>query len=168
MSTSKLDSMTSKLHNDNLTPQEKITSTSNFTTKSKTKLDILSSKALHEIVKAANTAMLTTRSSEGHLHSRAMTPASRKHSVIRAANSRSIKTSSQPSAPLSCHLYSLQTMHPTSSMKLKTIRTLTSTSTTNLRPTGRRESSVSTSLFHVLKSEISATPERPKSVVTKI
>lgn len=33
--------------------------------------------ALHDIVKASKTAMLTTRASDGHLHSRAMNPAGR-------------------------------------------------------------------------------------------
>lgn len=42
-----------------ITPQEKI-------------------KGVHEIVKAAKTAMLTTRAADGHMHSRAMAPAGRK------------------------------------------------------------------------------------------
>lgn len=43
----------------NISPQEKI-------------------KAVHGIIKAVKTAMLTTRASDGHMHSRAMAPAGRR------------------------------------------------------------------------------------------
>ncbi|EPQ57235.1 hypothetical protein GLOTRDRAFT_58450 [Gloeophyllum trabeum ATCC 11539] len=51
-----LDPYTAKAEKNNLTPQQKI-------------------DGLHAIIKAAGTGMLVTRSSDGHLHSRAMTPA---------------------------------------------------------------------------------------------
>jgi len=51
-----LDPYTAEAENNRLTPQEKIT-------------------GLREVIKSAKTAMLTTRSTDGHLHSRAMTPA---------------------------------------------------------------------------------------------
>ena len=53
-----LDPYTAKAQNNNLTPQEKI-------------------DGLHAIVKSVKTGMLTTRSRDGHLHSRAMAPAGR-------------------------------------------------------------------------------------------
>jgi len=53
-----LDPYTAKAENHkNLSAQEKIA-------------------GLHEVVKGAKTAMLTTRAADGHMHSRAMTPAS--------------------------------------------------------------------------------------------
>ncbi|KAF9010667.1 hypothetical protein BDQ17DRAFT_1397328 [Cyathus striatus] len=52
-----LDPYTAKAENTNLTPQEKI-------------------NGLKEIIKETHTAMLTTRSADGEMHSRAMTPAS--------------------------------------------------------------------------------------------
>ncbi|PFH46180.1 hypothetical protein AMATHDRAFT_51229 [Amanita thiersii Skay4041] len=55
--TSHLDPYTEQAVNTNITLQEKIT-------------------GLHEIVHQVKTGMLTTRSSDGHMHSRAMTPAS--------------------------------------------------------------------------------------------
>jgi general stress protein 26 len=57
-----LDPVTVKSVNTDLTPQEKI-------------------KGLHAILEKAKTGMLTTRSSEGHLHSRAMAPCSSKSLV---------------------------------------------------------------------------------------
>ncbi|KAJ3489021.1 hypothetical protein NLI96_g2411 [Meripilus lineatus] len=56
MSHPELDPYTAKATNDDLSPQEKI-------------------EGLHSIVKRVKTGMLTTHSSDGHLHSRAMTPA---------------------------------------------------------------------------------------------
>jgi len=55
----KLDPYTAKAENHDMTPQKKI-------------------DGLKEIVKSAKSAMLTTRSASGALHSRAMTPASPK------------------------------------------------------------------------------------------
>ncbi|EKM54548.1 uncharacterized protein PHACADRAFT_258472 [Phanerochaete carnosa HHB-10118-sp] len=52
-----LDPYSAKAQNDNLTPQEKI-------------------DGLHSIVKKVKTGMLTTRSADGLMHSRAMSPAS--------------------------------------------------------------------------------------------
>ncbi|KAF8210183.1 hypothetical protein K438DRAFT_1570645 [Mycena galopus ATCC 62051] len=57
MSSSTLDPYTAKAENTTLSAQEKIT-------------------GLHAIVKSAKTGMLTTHGSDGHLHSRAMIPAS--------------------------------------------------------------------------------------------
>ncbi|KAI0072433.1 hypothetical protein K474DRAFT_1693048 [Panus rudis PR-1116 ss-1] len=51
-----LDPYTAKAQNDNLSPQEKI-------------------EGLHEILKQVKTGMLTTRSADGCMHSRAMAPA---------------------------------------------------------------------------------------------
>ncbi|KAJ6609869.1 hypothetical protein B0H10DRAFT_452845 [Mycena sp. CBHHK59/15] len=42
----------------------------------KTQLSLPSKNSLHEILKSAKTGMLTTRSADGHLHSRAMIPSS--------------------------------------------------------------------------------------------
>ncbi|RPD54740.1 hypothetical protein L226DRAFT_523023 [Lentinus tigrinus ALCF2SS1-7] len=56
MSNKDLDPYTAKAENNNLTPQEKI-------------------EGLHAILKNVKTGMLTTRSSSGQLHSRAMAPA---------------------------------------------------------------------------------------------
>ncbi|KAK0195343.1 hypothetical protein F5146DRAFT_281811 [Armillaria mellea] len=50
-----LDPYTTKAENNDLTPQQKI-------------------EGLHEIVQSVKTGMLTTRSADGHLHSRAMMP----------------------------------------------------------------------------------------------
>ncbi|KAF8585933.1 hypothetical protein K439DRAFT_1646413 [Ramaria rubella] len=55
-----LDPYTSKAENKDITPQHKI-------------------DGLKEVIKNAQTGMLTTRSSEGYLHSRAMTPTKSKH-----------------------------------------------------------------------------------------
>lgn len=52
----KLDPYSAKAQNDNLTPREKV-------------------DGLHTIVKTVKTGMLTTRSADGHMHSRAMAPA---------------------------------------------------------------------------------------------
>ncbi|KAI0369680.1 hypothetical protein BV20DRAFT_346240 [Pilatotrama ljubarskyi] len=60
MSNKELDPYTAKAENNNLTPQEKI-------------------QGLHSIVKNVKTGMLTTRSSSGHLHARAMAPAGPVH-----------------------------------------------------------------------------------------
>ncbi|KAJ7262223.1 hypothetical protein B0H12DRAFT_1231265 [Mycena haematopus] len=57
MSSTTLDPYTAKAENTTLSAQEKIA-------------------GLHEIVKSAKTGMLTTHGSDGHLHSRAMIPAS--------------------------------------------------------------------------------------------
>ena len=54
-----LDPYSAKAQNDNLTTQEKI-------------------DGLHTIVKKVKTGMLTTRSADGHMHSRAMAPAGRR------------------------------------------------------------------------------------------
>ncbi|KAF7376106.1 hypothetical protein MSAN_00025400 [Mycena sanguinolenta] len=59
MSSTTLDPYTAKAENTSLSAQEKIA-------------------GLHEIVKSAKTGMLTTHGSDGHLHSRAMIPTSRK------------------------------------------------------------------------------------------
>jgi len=56
-SNSELDPVTAHAENKNITPQEKI-------------------QGLHKILEAANTGMLTTRNSDGDLHSRAMVPCS--------------------------------------------------------------------------------------------
>ncbi|OBZ70583.1 Protein bli-3 [Grifola frondosa] len=56
MSNKELDPYTAKAQNDNLTPQEKV-------------------DGLHAIVNSVKTGMLTTRSSDGSMHSRAMAPA---------------------------------------------------------------------------------------------
>jgi general stress protein 26 len=56
----KLDPVTANAENKDVTPQEKI-------------------QGLHKIVAAAGTGMLTTRNNDGHLHSRAMVPCSRKY-----------------------------------------------------------------------------------------
>lgn len=53
-----LDPYTQKAENDNLTPQQKI-------------------DGLHAIVKRVKTGMFTTRTSDGHIHTRAMAPAGR-------------------------------------------------------------------------------------------
>ena len=53
-----LDPYTAKAQNDNLTPQEKV-------------------EGLHSIIKKVKTGMLTTRSGDGLMHSRAMAPAGR-------------------------------------------------------------------------------------------
>ena len=59
MSTQKeLDPYTAKAQNDNLSPQEKV-------------------EGLHSIIKKVQTGMLTSRSRDGQLHSRAMAPAGR-------------------------------------------------------------------------------------------
>ena len=55
-----LDPYTAKAINDDLTPQQKI-------------------EGLHAIVKKVKIGMLTTRTSEGHMHTRAMAPAGRTH-----------------------------------------------------------------------------------------
>ena len=65
MTNKTLDPYTAKAENDNLSPQEKI-------------------EGLHTIVKSVKTGMLTTRTAEGHLHSRAMAPAGREHDSDRA------------------------------------------------------------------------------------
>ncbi|KAI0062861.1 hypothetical protein BV25DRAFT_1824904 [Artomyces pyxidatus] len=52
----KLDPYTANAQNDDVTPSQKIAD-------------------LHKVVKAAQTGMMTTRASDGHLHARAMTPA---------------------------------------------------------------------------------------------
>ncbi|KAG6831568.1 hypothetical protein H0H87_004787 [Tephrocybe sp. NHM501043] len=57
MSTAKLDPYTASAEKNQHTPLEKVT-------------------GLHEIVKGAKVGMLTTRSGDGNMHSRAMTPAS--------------------------------------------------------------------------------------------
>ncbi|KAI0665928.1 hypothetical protein C8Q78DRAFT_985324 [Trametes maxima] len=56
MSNKELDPYTAKAEKDNLTPQEKI-------------------EGLHAIVKNVKVGILTTRSTDGHLHARAMAPA---------------------------------------------------------------------------------------------
>lgn len=56
MSNKELDPYTAKAQNDNLSPQEKI-------------------EGLHAIVKHVKTGMLTSRSKDGCMHSRAMSPA---------------------------------------------------------------------------------------------
>ncbi|KZT66365.1 hypothetical protein DAEQUDRAFT_813599 [Daedalea quercina L-15889] len=56
MTNKTLDPYTAKAENDNLSPLEKI-------------------EGLHAIVKSVKTGMLTTRTTEGNLHSRAMAPA---------------------------------------------------------------------------------------------
>ena len=53
-----LDPYTQKAENDNLTPQQKI-------------------DGLHAIVKKVKTGMFTTRTPDGHIHTRAMVPAGR-------------------------------------------------------------------------------------------
>lgn len=59
MSTAKeLDPYTAKAENNDLTPQQKI-------------------EGLHKIVQKVKTGMLTTRDSDGHMHTRAMAPAGR-------------------------------------------------------------------------------------------
>lgn len=55
-----LDPYTAKAENNNLSPQEKI-------------------EGLHTIVNSVKTGMLTTRTAQGHLHSRAMAPTGREH-----------------------------------------------------------------------------------------
>lgn len=55
-----LDPYTAKAENNNLSPQEKI-------------------EGLHTIVNSVKTGMLTTRTAQGHLHSRAMAPTWREH-----------------------------------------------------------------------------------------
>jgi len=60
--TSELDPYTAKAENHDITPQLKI-------------------DGLKEIIKAVGTAMLTTRSSDGSLHSRAMAPTASAHSA---------------------------------------------------------------------------------------
>ncbi|KZT28979.1 hypothetical protein NEOLEDRAFT_1085763 [Neolentinus lepideus HHB14362 ss-1] len=71
-----LDPYTAKAAKNNLTPQQKI-------------------DGLHAIIKASGTGMLVTRSSDGHLHSRAMTPAgpisSSQSNLIFIANNASNK-----------------------------------------------------------------------------
>ena len=59
MSNKELDPYTAKAEDNHLSPQEKI-------------------QNLQNIVKSVKTGMLTTRSSSGALHSRAMAPAGRK------------------------------------------------------------------------------------------
>lgn len=61
-----LDPYSAKAQNDNLTPQEKV-------------------DGLHSIVKKVKTGMLTTRSADGLMHSRAMAPAGRKHLTLQRA-----------------------------------------------------------------------------------
>jgi len=51
-----LDPFVAQAQNDNVTPAQKI-------------------EGLHKVIKGAQTGMLTTRASDGHLHARAMTPA---------------------------------------------------------------------------------------------
>ena len=53
-----LDPYSAKAQNDNLTPQEKV-------------------EGLHSIIQKVKTGMLTSRSADGHMHSRAMAPAGR-------------------------------------------------------------------------------------------
>ena len=62
MSHADLDPYTAKAEDNHLSPQEKI-------------------QTLQSIVKSVKTGMLTTRSSSGALHSRAMAPAGRKSSI---------------------------------------------------------------------------------------
>lgn len=58
MSSNKLDDYAAKTENNTHTPQEKI-------------------DGLHSILKTVKTGMLTTRSTDGSFHSRAMAPTSR-------------------------------------------------------------------------------------------
>ena len=62
-SNKELDPYTAKAQNDNLTPQEKV-------------------DGLHSIVKKVKTGMLTSRSKDGHMHSRAMAPAGRMYPLF--------------------------------------------------------------------------------------
>lgn len=74
MSNKELDPYTAKAENNNISPQDKIT-------------------GLHGIVKNVKTGMLTTRSVDGYLHSRAMAPvgreflAHRTHLILHPINS---------------------------------------------------------------------------------
>lgn len=47
---------------------------------------------LNKIIQGAQTGMLTTRASDGHLHSRAMTPASREAQLTYMISSRRLMT----------------------------------------------------------------------------
>jgi general stress protein 26 len=70
-----LDPYTAKAENHNLSPQEKINGL--FIVYMYIPLYSLDMAGLHEVVKGAKTAMLTTRAADGHMHSRAMNPCSR-------------------------------------------------------------------------------------------
>jgi hypothetical protein len=72
-----LDPYTAKAEHHNLSPQEKIAGS--FDACAYTYPAVLIDYAgLREVIKGAKTAMLTTRAADGHLHSRAMNPASRR------------------------------------------------------------------------------------------
>ena len=62
-SAKELDPYTAKAENNDLTPQEKI-------------------DGLHKIVQKVKTGMLTTRGTDGHIHSRAMAPAGRAYQPL--------------------------------------------------------------------------------------
>jgi general stress protein 26 len=74
-----LDPFVAQAQNDNVTPAQKIEGmcllSGNYT-RSHFRAD------LHKVIKGAQTGMLTTRASDGHLHARAMTPAGRELQYI--------------------------------------------------------------------------------------
>ena len=69
MSAKELDPYAAKAESNNVSPQEKI-------------------DGLHAIVKSVKTGMLSSRSSSGQIHSRAMAPAGREYFVLSCPLSR--------------------------------------------------------------------------------
>jgi len=77
----KLDPYTAQAPNDTMTPQEKVAGLARMLTILSCLLSNLGGcffSGLREIIHATQTAMLTTRSADGQIHSRAMNPVSRR------------------------------------------------------------------------------------------
>jgi hypothetical protein len=86
---------------------------------------------LNKIIQGAQTGMLTTRASDGHLHSRAMTPACREVQSIKI---------------LSCHLMTPGCIiQPRQVLSLQILSSTSSSSQTTARPNSRKLKMINTS-----------------------